>query len=399
MTHVKIRHYKVKRNNRGFWQPTPAMKALGFCSVPCGVDGPDAWAVAEGWNARWDKTRRGEVPSPAMASAENLSPAQSEELTVYPRRSLGEAFAKFRRTNVWADKEPRTREDWWRGWKRIKPVFGDCDPRTVTLEDLSDWRKAIEDTVSLGEAHRALKIWRAMWNVVAALGYCAPGADPSLAIRNRAPKGRDQRWVEGEAARLAKRAWRMGYYGLAAVIAVAWDTQLSPGDVRALRASQMAADRQGGLFFTERAKTGVPVGGLLSGRSLALLTAYLQKLGVELHGDAYIFRNRSGGAYTGRKLAKDFADIRAAEFGPVERRLLGHDFRRSGAVEAYGGGATPEAVSHAMGNTIGRSNVLFKTYVPVNIAMLKSASEARKRGRRALRDSNVPGPKVGTLRS
>jgi len=45
--------------------------------------------------------------------------------------------------------------------------------------------------------------------------------------------------MEGEIARAAKWAWRMEYYGLAAVIAVAWDTQLSPGDMRALRASQM----------------------------------------------------------------------------------------------------------------------------------------------------------------
>jgi hypothetical protein len=43
----------------------------------------------------------------------------------------------------------------------------------------------------------------------------------------------------------------------AAVIAVAWDTQMSPGDVRALRASQMAtAERLEKLFFTARGKTG-----------------------------------------------------------------------------------------------------------------------------------------------
>ena len=56
-------------------------------------------------------------------------------------------------------------------------MFGDCDPRTATLEDLSAWRKAIEDTVSLREAHRALKIWRALWKVAAALGYCLRDSD------------------------------------------------------------------------------------------------------------------------------------------------------------------------------------------------------------------------------
>jgi hypothetical protein len=57
-----------------------------------------------------------------------LSPEKSEVLTVYPPRSLGEAFRRYRRTDEWASKAPRTREDWFRGWKRIKPIFGDCNP-------------------------------------------------------------------------------------------------------------------------------------------------------------------------------------------------------------------------------------------------------------------------------
>src|SRR5215471_10939039 len=73
MTKVKIRHYVLKRG-KGFWQPTPLMKALGFYSVPCGADGPDAWAIAERWNERWDKTKRGQEPSPAMVAVNNLSP-------------------------------------------------------------------------------------------------------------------------------------------------------------------------------------------------------------------------------------------------------------------------------------------------------------------------------------
>jgi integrase len=184
--------------------------------------------------------------------------------------------------------------------------------------------------------------------------------------------------------RAAKRAWRMGYHGLAAVIAVAWDTQLSPGDVRALRASQLARNAAG-AFFTERGKTGKPVGGILSTRSLAVLSAYLERLGVELHGDAYIFRNRSGVPYSGDTLGDDFRDVRAAEFGGLERRTIGHDFRRTGAVEAIVGGANSEHLAHAMGNTLSASNALYATYVPVNVATLRSVMEARRVGRRKLR--------------
>jgi hypothetical protein len=384
MTRVKVRHYVVKRS-QAFWQPTKKMRALGFYSVPLGQEGPDAWARAEQWNDRWDKTRHGEAPSPVMVAADNLSPERSEELTVYPPRALGEAFRRYRRTEEWAGKATRTREDWWRGWKRIRPIFGDCDPRTVTLEDLSAWRKAIEETVSLREAHRCLKIWRALWKVAAALGYCIRDADPSLGVRNRAAPGRKLQWSEGEVVRVGKRAWRMRYYGLAAVIAVAWDTQLSPGDVRALRASQLARSTAGEAFFTERGKTGKPVGGILSMRAMTVLTAYLEKLGVELHGDAYIFRNRSGAPYSSDTLGDDFRDVRALEFGPLERRTIGHDFRRTGAVEAITGGAQAEQVAHAMGNTLSASNALFATYVPVNVATLRDVMAARRAGRQKLR--------------
>src|SRR5215831_3763411 len=149
------------------------------------------------------------------------------------------------------------------------------DPRTVTLEAISEWRKAVEETVSLREAHRCLKIWRALWKVSAAMHYCKRDDDPSLGVRNRAAPGRNLQWTEGEVVRVAKRAWRLGYFGLAAVIATAWDTQLNPGDVRALRASQLARSAAGEAFFTERGKTGKPVGGILSMRTLRVLSAYL----------------------------------------------------------------------------------------------------------------------------
>jgi len=383
MTNIKLKHYRVKRG-RGFWEPTAKMQALGFVSIPCGPDGPDAWAIAEEWERRWQTTRRGAAPSPAMVAADNLSPERTEELTVYPPRSLGEAFKRYRRTEEWKGKAPRTREDWWRAWKRIKPVFGDVDPRTVNLEDMSAWRKAIEETVSLREAHRALKIWRALWKVSAALGYCVRDADPSLGVRNRAAQGRSETWTEGEAVRLFKQAWRDGYYGLAAVIAVAWPTQLSPGDVRALRASQLAKDADGGAWFTERGKTGKPVGGMLNDRALEAMRAYLEKLAIELHGEAYIFRNRSGAPYSKDTMGDDFRAVRIAAFGERDKRTLA-DFRRSGAHEAIAGEATPAALAHAMGNTLSASNALFATYCPVNLTTIRSVMEARQRGRAKLR--------------
>ena len=399
MTKIKIPYYTVRRNGRGFWEPKPPMRSLGFFSVACGPDGPDAWAIARQWNDRWQGVKSGQSPAPAMVTAENLSPETAEHLTIYPPRSLGEAFRRYRAISQWTDgKKPRTREDWWRVWKWIKPVFGDCDPRTVTLEDIDAWRVKIEAAVSLREAHRCLKIWRAMWRVAAALGYCEREADPSLGVRNRSAPGRSATWTEGEVVRLYKRARRDGYHGLAAVIAVAWSTQLSPGDVRSLRASQLARNGGGALFFQTRAKTGTPVGGALSDRALAALDAYIGHLGVELHGEAYIFRNRSGAPYSSDTLGDDFRDVRRTLFGERENRTLA-DFRRSGAVEAIAGDAKAEQLAHAMGNTLSSSNALFATYVPAKSASIRAVMDAPAARPKAPSRGTDEGQKVGTRRS
>jgi hypothetical protein len=128
----------------------------------------------------------------------------------------------------------------------------------------------------------------------------------------------------------------------------------------------------------------VPVGGALDDRTLAALYAYLKIIGVELHGNACIFRNRSGAPYSSDTLGDDFRDVRIAVFGEHEKRTLA-DFRRSGAHEAIAGGAQAEALAHAMGNTLSASNALFATYCPVNLTTIRSVMEARRRGRAKLR--------------
>ncbi|WP_163837261.1 hypothetical protein, partial [Providencia stuartii] len=81
-----------------------------FKLVACGADGPAAWALAKVWNDRWQAHRRGQAPAAKR---------------VYPVGSLGEAFERYKRTETWDRKKPRTREDWNRGWRYIEPIFGD----------------------------------------------------------------------------------------------------------------------------------------------------------------------------------------------------------------------------------------------------------------------------------
>jgi hypothetical protein len=233
---------------------------------------------------------------------------------------------------------------------------------------------------------------------------CVADSDPSLAFANRAPDARQDIWTEGEVVRLCKRAWRMGFRGLAACMATAWDSQLSPIDLRKLSTGQRADDVQGAIFSLARTKTGRAAAASLGKRATWALDSYISSLGFDLMPNAPIFRTRGGGTtakggrphapapYSKNKLAEDFRTVREAEFGPEEDRKLS-DMRRSGTVEATAGGADAHAVSAKMANTLAASARLQKTYNPVNLITVRAVDANRREGRSKLRE-NKSGRKV-----
>ncbi|MCK1313724.1 hypothetical protein [Bradyrhizobium sp. 23] len=380
MGNIKLKHYVLRKGKHGYWLPTAKMRVMGFQIVSCGHDGPHAWAIAKEWEERYQRARKGLEKPPAH---------------FYPPDSVGDGFERFRRSNEWKSKPPRTREDWDRGWKYIDPVFGDVDPKTVTFEMLDRWYGWLKATKGNGEAGRALKIWRALYNVLAGMKLCTPEADPSQIIRKAGVPGRTETWQEGEVVRLIKEGWRAGYRGLACIIAIAWDTGFAPVDARTLTPAQAVTSGADMAFTSDRAKTGEPAIGTLTARSQRLVEAYVADLDYELHDDAPIFRTKGfkptgkGGRprlpvpYTKDSLIDDFADLRRAVFGKGEMRRL-MDMRRTGAVEANAGGAPVEAIAAKMANSIDQNRKLQKTYMPVNIAAVRAADEARKIGRRLL---------------
>ncbi len=370
---VKVRYYTTRPRagvRAGYWQPTKAMQAEGFRLASCGPDGPAAWRIAEEWNRRWDACRT------------------TGDARRWPIGSLGAAFEDLRAIpEVWAVKALRTREDWFRGWRYIEPVFGDVNPATVTVATIAQWYGGILKQAGAREAHRAMKIWRALWQQAAQLRYCDPGRDPSASIRRVTPAARQEVWREGEVVHCVKRAWRLGYHGLAALAAVAWDTSFSPVDCRKLTFAAMAEDGGRIKFALKRSKTGQAAIGTLGARAGALVRAYIGELPGEALPTAPIFRNRSGRPYSKDTLGDDWRDVR----GAGETRTLA-DMRRSGAVEANAGDASDESVSAKLANSIATNRALRKIYLPVNLAAVEIADRARIVGRGRLR--NKPASKL-----
>jgi hypothetical protein len=392
MGKIKIPYYTAIAG-RGYWRPTPKMRRLGFQIVRCGPDGSEAWALAAEWNKRWQAVRKGDAPS--LINLDQLSRDQTEAARRYPSGSIGAAFQVYIRTPEWSARAYLSREKiWWPAWFRIRDMWGDVAPDTITFEMMSKWRAALEKKHGRGVAHKTLRVWRTFWKIMLGMRV-ARTADPSMGVRNRAPAPRWQRWSEGEAVRLVKAAWRHGYRGLACIVAVAWDTQFSPVDVRTL-AERHRAVIAGRLVFDRqadgRAKTGRAALGTVSARTERLVTAYLAQLAIDLHPDAVLFRTRTGAAYGREPLSHDFAAVRALAFPGDERRLM--DMRRSGVVEAVAGKADAIGLAAKLANSIGRSNTLHKTYAPVDIEAVRNTDAARLRGRRRMRAENETGVKV-----
>jgi hypothetical protein len=68
----------VVKRGRGYWQPTAQMRARGCQSVACGVDSPEARAIAEVCNATWDILRRGATAPDTAIAAAGFAPEQFE---------------------------------------------------------------------------------------------------------------------------------------------------------------------------------------------------------------------------------------------------------------------------------------------------------------------------------
>jgi hypothetical protein len=184
--HLKVR-YLIFKGGHYVWRPSKAMRAAGFRPVHFGagyvvedVRYPDAADIkrAMDLNAQWDRHRRGLPP---------LAPRSR-----YPARSIGEGYeramklreAERKARGVEWTSEQHSRDDWPRAWKWIESLFGDIDPKTVQPEQLIDpdlpgLRPLVAAKVSEVEAHRTIKVWRALWQRMAALGYCDKDRDPA----------------------------------------------------------------------------------------------------------------------------------------------------------------------------------------------------------------------------
>lgn len=354
----RIRYYRVKNGN-AFWAPGKQADAFSFPrSQPLGPHGPAAMLEALTWNGKWDK--RHEKPRRKLE---------------YPAGSLGHFYERFKTKTAWAIMEARTHEDYERAWPVIEKKFGAKLITQITADDSERFHVEIhpahnpKSAMSANEAHRVLKIWRALLNAL--VSYELRAQAPIGRVPNPAPKGRSGVWTHGEVMQLSWAACVLGMPGMAVGIRLAWAGMLSPVDVWTLPRSGW----KDGLIDHERQKTGKRILVRVDADTAALVNAYLETR-TALPATPLIARG-NGKAYRSKDtFGDDFRAVRALAFPGDERQFL--DLRRSAATEARRGGATRDDLGKAMANRVDASDALAATYL---LDASDKVNEARKKAR------------------
>lgn len=365
--------YTVRKRGKLFWQPTPEMKALGFLPKALGDDTPENQARALKLYEAWLESRetRGQV-------------------TTYPAGTFGAFWDRYRRTEAWSRKAPRTREDYERGWAYIdawrpdpeEPTFSRTVITRISTELCEKFYAHLERTVSPRERWRAVKALKILLEDMVTrlrLGYASPAAR----LANPQPAGRSAIWLAAEIAILAADAKAAGYQAMSLGIRVAWEAMFSPIDVWTLRPKELQRDARGWYISRDRTKTGRPAYAALSAELARDLVAYLEAQQREEADETPILRQRNGEPYRSKDtFGDDFRSVRTVSFGDDTRQFL--DIRRSANVEADAAGADKRTMGELLANGLAENRFLDQTYTPPTVAKARDVARQRLVGRKKL---------------
>lgn len=375
MTRVKLPYYVVRKGRGYFEIGKERAKASGLlASEPLGEDGPEAWA----------KARRAYEAYKAA-----LDPNNKRRLGGYPPGSLGAAWTLWRTTPEWKAKAARTREEYERAWDdHIDPNFGKRPINKITVSDSEGLHRRLQADLSPSDAHRTLKIWRAILNMLEKKHLLARA--PIGSVTNPMPKGRGQFWLASEVSRLLRAAHLLHrvtkddrWQAMGLLVRLGWETALSPTDCRTLKLEMLKRDRSGWYVERERTKTGAAAKPPISDALADALKAYAQRGGRTPLPTAILFTNTQGDPMDRFHMADQFRDLRRVAFGKGEARQF-MDIRRSANLEADLGGASAQDRAAVMANALDKNKALDAVYTPVTVARARKAQEARKTGRALL---------------
>ena len=121
--------------------------------------------MAAEWNKRWQAVRKGDAP--ALVNLDRYHATKRRPRDAILRALSARHFRSISAQPEWAARPYLTREKiWWPAWFRIRDMWGDVAPDTITFEMMSKWRAALEKKHGRGVAHKTLRVWRTFWKIM-----------------------------------------------------------------------------------------------------------------------------------------------------------------------------------------------------------------------------------------
>jgi integrase len=362
--------YMLEKKGRYYFNPTPAMKKVGFGSIPLGSDHIEAKAKVSKLNAEWDKIR---------GSGQN------------PEKIRGDfnwIIRAFQNDPIWyGEKAIRTQDEIDYAFSIIAKSLGEFQVKAFARRHgRAFYNRLLEEGASLHKGRKVMKWFRRLMRYAQEIGVRDDNPLSDMMIGN--PKGRNEVWTKEELESIVALLLSGGKApsgnvfparpSIALAALIAYDTSLPQQDILALQWDQF--DGQGLDVTHKKKRGGKPVWLPLTTRTIAMIKKIDKKLSPyiivsEENKQPYLDANPSVNRSRCRIFSKNFRRFR--ERAGIERGLTFHDLRRTAMTELGNAGATNAEIVAFSGHSV-NSRVL-DVYVKPDQTAARSGAKKRKR--------------------
>lgn len=335
------------RNGRAYFQPTPAVRALGFQAEALGGD-----------------------PVKVVQRAAELRDAieaarQGREVEPVQDRTVSALIRSYRRSPAYIElaDASKTAYEWY--LDRIERVAGKLKVSSLSRGGMVKTYEKLRDNHSLHIANGHMALWYVLFRHALDLGWRKD--DPMHKFRLLKPESRTQLWSREAIDRLCAAAVKLERPSVALAVRLGYDTAQRPADV--LRLPWTAYD--GDSVLLRQSKTGALIKVPLSPETIALLEDAPRR------APLIVINENGDRAYTKETFGYHFRAARKAAGIPSDMQF--RDFRRTAATELGQAGATDDEIRSVTGH---RSREMVSVYVLPTGEMASNAQAKRWKSER-----------------
>lgn len=343
MGEIRLKVPRLRQKRSGYyWQPTPAIRALGFAPEALGKDVAAATARAEHLNRLVDAERR-DAPD-AHKQVENVA----------------NLIAHYRQSDRYDGLAPSTRPVYESILRKIERATGHYMVAGITRRDLVVVRDKVRQVRGRKRANAHLKLWRVLLEEAMNLGWRQD--NPATGLGGADHVARHRIWTPAEVDAFCAKASAIGRASMALAVRMARDSAQRQGDVIRLRWS----DWDGVAFTLRQGKTGmrlrVPA---LPGLAQMIAEAPMVALTI-------LVNEETGRPYNSTTFRHVFRSVREAARLPADLQF--RDLRRTALTELGEAGATDDEIRAVSGH---RNRNIVATYVVPSDRMAAAAQAKR----------------------